>query len=404
MRIAIHTQYYPPEIGAPQARLSALAKRLAERGHEVFTLTAMPNYPTGRIYSGYGGLIRREKRDGVTIIRSYIYPTNSRTVRSRLASAFSFTFFSLMAGAFALSKLDFLLTESPPPFLGFTGFLLSKLKGARWILNIADLWLEGAVRLNLVHEGIGVKMVRAMEKFFYKRAWLVTGQTREILERITQCAPGVETYHFSNGVDTRRFHPRLRSREFRIGVGNDQDCIAVYAGLHGIAQGLDQVLRAAARLRDMKNLRFVLIGDGPEKKRLVEQAQLMKLENVQFLSPCSHEVMPAILASADIALVPLRDRFAGAVPSKLYEAMGVGLPVVMAAAGEARDILQNANAGVVVPPGNDEALANALRFLAYERDKGVEMGKNGRQAAVSLFDRQAIADRFIDLLECAAGV
>ena len=128
MRILIHTQYYPPEMGAPQVRLSELAKRFVERGHEVFTLTAMPNYPIGRIYPGYGGFFRREERDGVTVVRSYVYPANGAKIRSRLANYFSFALSSTAAGTFALPKVDFVLTESPPPFSNFTGFLLSKLK------------------------------------------------------------------------------------------------------------------------------------------------------------------------------------------------------------------------------------------------------------------------------------
>ena len=402
MRILIHTQYYPPEVGAPQVRLSELAKRFVERGHEVFTLTAMPNYPIGRIYKGYGGFFRREERDGVTVVRSYVYPATGTKIRSRLANYFSFALSSTVAGAFALPKVDFVLTESPPPFSSFTGFLLSKLKGANWILNVADLWLEGAVRLGMIGEGHTVKAMRAVENFFYRKAWLVSGQSREILESVVRSVPEVPTYHLSNGVDTRRFNPGLGSKDIRIALGDGQGCLAVYAGLHGIAQGLDQVLDAAAMLQDMKDLCIVLIGDGPQKKTLMEKARLLNLGNVQFLDPYPNHAIPAILASADIALIPLKDQFAGAVPSKLYEAMGAGLPVVMAAGGEAGDILQKAKAGMVIPPGDVESLASALRLLARDRDKRAELGKNGRQAAVTLFDRKSIADKFIDFLEKTA--
>ena len=202
-------------------------------------------------------------------------------------------------------------------------------------------------------------------------------------------------------MDTRRFNPGLGSKDIRIALGDGQGCLAVYAGLHGIAQGLDQVLDAAAMLQDMKDLSIVLIGDGPEKKTLMKHARLSNLRNIRFLDPYPNHAIPAILASADIALIPLKDQFAGAVPSKLYEAMGAGLPVVMAAGGEAGDILQKAKAGMVIPPGDVEALASALRLLARDREKRVELGKNGRQAAVTLFDRKSIADKFIDFLEKA---
>ena len=337
----------------------------------------------------------------MTVVRSYVYPANGAKIRSRLANYFSFALSSTVVGTFALPRADFVLTENPPPFSSVTGFLLSKLKGARWILNVADLWLEGAVRLGMIGEGHTVRTMRAVENLFYRKAWLVSGQSREILESVVRSVPEAPTYHLSNGVDTRRFNPGLRSKDIRIALGDGQGCVAVYAGLHGIAQGLDQVLGAAGRLQDMKDLCIVLIGDGPEKKALMKQARLLNLRNVKFMDPYPNHAIPAVLASADIALVPLKDRFAGAVPSKLYEAMGAGLPVVMVAGGEASDILQKAKAGVVVPPGDVETLANVLRALSRDPEVRAKLGANGRQAAVTLFDRQSIADRFIDFLENA---
>jgi glycosyltransferase involved in cell wall biosynthesis len=399
MRLLIHTQYYPPEIGAPQARLSELAKRFVERGHEVYVLTAMPNYPQGRIYPGYGGLFRREERDGVFIIRAYIYPTKSVGMVRRLANYFSFVFSSLLVGAVALPRMDFLITESPPLFLGISGYLLSRLKGARWIFNVSDLWPESAIRLGVVKEGWRVWMARALENFCNRKAWLVSGQSREILESIHRSFPDASTYHLSNGVDINRFSPVCRSEDVRREIANGKKCIAIYAGLHGVAQGLEQVLEAAARLQDLKDLSIVFVGDGPEKECLAERARRLSLTNVRFLDPHPHETMPAFLASADIALIPLKARLPGAVPSKLYEAMGSGLPIVMVAEGEGADILRRAKAGMVVHPGDVENLAIALRDLAQDRNKRLQLGTNGRRAVVAQFDRKAIADAFIDFLE-----
>ena len=144
---------------------------------------------------------------------------------------------------------------------------------------------------------------------------------------------------------------------------------------------------------------IVLVGDGVEKKSLLERARRMNLSNVRFLEPYAREFMPSLLASADIALVPLRDHLPGAVPSKLYEAMGAGLPVVMVAGGEAAKIVRETQAGIVVGPGDVESLAKALRDLSQDATKRARLGANGRRAAVSHFDRRAIADSFIDLLE-----
>ena len=189
MRLVIHTQYYPPEMGAPQARLSDLAKRLVERGHQVYVLTAMPNYPQGRIHSGYGGFLRREEQDGVAIIRTFIYPTKSVAAVRRLTNYFSFVFSSLLIGMFFLPKVDFILTESPPLFLGIAGWVLSRLKGARWILNVSDLWVESLRSFGVFRDGSLIdKLLTGMALFLYRRAWLVTGQSEEIVTEIQRAS------------------------------------------------------------------------------------------------------------------------------------------------------------------------------------------------------------------------
>jgi glycosyltransferase involved in cell wall biosynthesis len=398
VRIGILTQYYPPEIGAPQARLSNLAGHLVDRGHEVHVLTAMPNYPQGRVYPGYGGLFRREDRGGVSIIRSYVYPATGLGGR-RLVNYFSFVLSSALVGTFAIPRLDYLITESPPLFLGISGYLLSRLKRARWIFNVSDLWLESAVQLGALREGLVFRTARALENFCYRNAWCVSGQSREILSEIGQQQPQVRMYHLSNGVATESFGPDLASDETRDQLAPGKATIAVYAGLHGYAQGLENVLEAAALLRDVDSLSIVLIGDGPEKQALMERARSERLDNVRFLDAAPRERMPSFLSSADIALVPLKERLFGAVPSKLYEAMGAGLPVVLMTGGEAETIVRESGAGVVVPPGDVPALASAIRRLAEDPEERRAMGARGRDAALTRFDRKAIGDAFIDYLE-----
>ena len=170
MKICIHTQYYLPEIGAPQARLSELAKFLNENNFEVTVLTSMPNYPTGKIFDGYANFFKSEKIDGINVIRSFIYPSKSTKIIPRLLSYFSFVLSSLFIGVFKISKQDIIITESPPLFLGFSGFLLSKVKGARWVFNVSDLWPESAVQLGIIKDGISLKLSKILEEFFYKKS------------------------------------------------------------------------------------------------------------------------------------------------------------------------------------------------------------------------------------------
>lgn len=399
MRVAILTQYYPPEMGAASARLSELAEAFVERGHDVIVLTAMPNYPTGKIFPGYKGLVMRECYNKVTVIRSFIYPSRNSGIFPRLANYFSFVLSSLCVGLVTIPHIDFLITQSPPLFLGISGYFLSRVKRARWIFNVSDLWPESAVRLGLLENGVRLKLARSLETFCYKKAWLVTGQSQEIVQNITSRFPNVPTYHLSNGVNTSVFTPECRSELARQELGGGHACIAVYSGLLGVAQGLDQLLLAASMLASVRELTFVFVGEGREKERLVQMSSELQLNNVRFLGPYPREMIPTILASSDIALVPLRTRIPGAVPSKLYEAMAAGLPVILIANGEAADIVKDTQAGIVVQPGDVESLASVLLDLSSDHEKRKQLGANGRRASTEQFDRRLIAAKFIAFLE-----
>lgn len=399
MRFGILTQYYPPEMGAPQARLSELAARFTARGHTVTVLTAMPNYPTGKIHPGYGGLFRRDIIEGVSATRCWIYPSNSVHTLPRLASYGSFAASSAVLGALALPRLDYLLTESPPLFLGPSGYALARIKGARWIFNVSDLWPESAVRLGVIGPGVALQMAERLEAWCYRHAWLVSGQSTGILSDIQARFPEVPTYHLSNGVDTAKFTSNPERSAWRERIAHEGECVILYAGLHGMAQGLDQVLEAARRIGREVRARFVLAGDGPEKRSLVTKARELGLSNVRFLDPVPRAEMPALLNAADIAVIPLKVHLPGAVPSKLYEAMAAGVPVVLVGEGEPADIVRDTQSGIAVRPGDANGLESAVRRLASEPALRAMCGANGRRAAVARFDRNQIADAFITHLE-----
>jgi glycosyltransferase involved in cell wall biosynthesis len=399
VRIGILTQYYPPEMGAAQGRLSELARRLTELGHETVVLTALPNYPQGRIYPSYRRrFFVREQQGRVNVLRAWIWPTKSAAAIPRVANYLSFVATSLLVGAMRLPRLDVLITESPPLPIGVSGFVLSRLKKARWVFNVSDLWPETAIALGSIGEGRLARLAYRLEAFCYRRAWAVSCQSREIEESINRRFPRVRTISFTNGTDTEHFNPTRRSETFWHDLVGDGRPVAVYAGLHGACQGLGQVIDAAEKLQG-DQVRVVLVGDGPEKDELVDSARARGLSNVTFLDPQPKEAMPALLASADIAVVALRTRIIGAVPSKLYEAMASGLPVVLVADGEPAEILQSANAGVAVKPGDVDGLAEALRWLARSEDERARLGAAGRAAAIERFDRRPIYDRFIEALE-----
>jgi glycosyltransferase involved in cell wall biosynthesis len=400
MNLAILTQYYPPEVGAPQSRLSALAREFVRRGHQVTVLTAMPNYPTGKLHRGYRKLFLREQRESVRVIRAPIWPTQTTAFLPRLASYFSFVLSAALFGSIYLDPPDCLLVESPPLFLGLTGVLLSRLKRARMVFNVSDLWPESAVRLGLMQGGSVTHRLGAwLEAFCYRHAWLVSGQSTEIVSNIAARFPGCKTFHLSNGVDSDTFTPEKATAASRELLGKNGKCLVLYAGLHGLAQGLELLVDAAESLPSSFNIDVILIGDGPKKTALVDRVTRRQIQGVRFLGPRAHCEMPAILATADVLVVPLLRYIPGAVPSKLYEAMASGRPVVLIADGEAAHIVRQHDAGICVAPGDLAGLVRALGALSCNAELRARLGANGRAAAVQFFDRSHIASRFIDFLE-----
>lgn len=398
MRLIILSQYYPPEMGAPQARLSDLARRFKQLRHEVTVLTAMPNYPTGKVYKGYPHCYMREELEGICVYRSWIVPSNGCGMSRRLVSYLSFSLSSFWVGLFKTKRSDIILTESPPLFLAVTGWLLSVLKGARWILNISDLWPDSAKYIGMFDErSVIYKTLQVLAHFLYKRAFLVSGQSREIISEIKQQSPSMKGYHLSNGVDILRFHPNKKKEEIRRRFLKDGEVGFVYAGLHGLFQGLNQVIMAATRLKE-KPVRFILIGDGPEKAALVRAARKLGLSNVNFYPPISHKQIPSILSSMDVALITLKASICGAIPSKIYEAMAGAVPILLVAGGEAARIVQNTGAGVTIRPGDIDGLVRAAGRMASDAALRLAMGRAGRKAAETLYNRSIIAAKFETLL------
>lgn len=299
-----------------------------------------------------------------------------------------------------MRKVDFLLTESPPLFLGISGYLLSRFTGARWIFNVSDLWPESAVRLGAISDGIPLKISNALEKFCYQKAWLVTGQSKSILQNITDRFPKVITYHLSNGVNTDQFTPTTIDQNLRQLIAPDRELVLFYGGLHGLAQGLDQLLLSAKEIQDTSelNIRFVFVGDGPDKKKLTKLAEELNLRNVLFLPPVEKIKMPNFLSSADIVIVPLKIYLPGAVPSKLYEAMASGKPVILVAEGEAVEILKTAQAGVAIKPGDIDGLTRAITELAMNSELRTKFGNAGRRYVLRNFNRTKIIDEFTGFL------
>ncbi len=404
MRLVILTQYFPPEVGAPQNRLYELAQRLERKGVEVTVLTAMPNYPSMKIHPEYRGkFFVKENVDNLTILRSWIYATPSKGVMRRLLNYYSFVFSAFWIGLFKLPKHDFLLVESPPLFLGKTAFLLSKIYKSKLIFNVSDLWPESAEKLNIVTNKTFLKLATVLEEFMYKKSTLITGQTQGICENISARFPKKDVYWLPNGVDLNYYDSNNLTSNFRESMNfQADDFLLLYAGIIGHAQGLEVILKSAAILKTQQKIKFILLGSGPEKEKLLALKKEHQLDNVIFLDPVDKTKMPNIVAGIDVAVIPLKklDLFKGAIPSKIFENLAMKKPIILGVEGEAKHLfIDQGKAGLAFEPENENALAAAVLSLFNDRSQCQQMGENGLKFVSEHFTRDLIANRLYDKLK-----
>lgn len=403
MKLLILTQYYPPEIGAPQNRLHELAVRLKSNGIDVEVLTAMPNYPKMEIFETYkNGKIKEEVIDGIPVFRSRIFVSHSKSIIARLLNYFSFVVTSYFRGR-KLGKYDFLMVESPPLFLGYSAMHLSRKMNAKMIFNISDLWPESAEKLGIVTNQRLLKFAYNLERKCYERSHLITGQTNGIVKDILARFPHKKVYWLPNGVDLDFYNPEIISA-----VGfrqkhqfTDEQVLFFYGGILGHAQGLQIILNAAKQVENFPDAQFILQGAGPEKDSLMVLQKELNLTNVHFLPPVSKVEMPGILKEIDVALVPLRklDLFQGAIPSKVFEALSMEVPLLLGVDGEARThFIDNAEAGLFFEPENHDDLSKKIHFLLENRSEIKQMGENGRKYVMENFNRNKIANSFQEQL------
>ncbi len=404
MRIKILTQYYPPETGAPQNRLHALAKACKEAGHDVEVLTAMPHYPAMKIQDGYRWrMSKRELVDGVNVLRAWIFASSSKSLIPRLLNYFSFVFSSLIVGTFRLGKGDVLILESPPLFLAYSAFWLCRIKGMKLVTNVSDLWPESAIVLGLVKNKSLIRMTTSLENRMYKKSHLISGQTKGIVAHIQERFPNKKLVWFPNGADLEAFNPDEKSTVWREKFGlKSSDLIFSYSGILGHAQGLDVIIEAAKILRDRTEVHFVLVGAGPVKERLSQKVEELGLANIHFCDVVPRDEIRKLLAESVATIVPLKKSplFEGAIPSKIFESLAMQVPVLLGVDGESRRLfVDEGKCAVYFAPENEEALATCIQQVVENESFRSELGEKARQYVSLNFDRTKVNMKFINALE-----
>lgn len=400
-RVIILTQYYPPETGAPQNRLHSLSKFLIRHGKSVRVVTALANYPKNEVYPEYRGKFSvSEVIDDVQVYRTWIFVSRSRRVLARLLNYFSFVVTSFFKLLFS-PKADYIICESPPLFLGLTAVIISWIKGSRLVFNVSDLWPESAEKLQIISNRSLIALAYALEKWIYKNSFLISGQTKGIIDSITNRFPSKKVVWFPNGVDFDFFEEQHEDFLWRKTLSiKDTDFVLLYAGIIGHAQGLDVLLRAAEILGDQP-VKFVIVGDGPEKESLVRMAAEKSLRNVIFQPNLQKAKIPSLIKACDAYIVPLKklDLFKGAIPSKLFEPLALRKPILLGVDGEARQLfIEEGKAGLYFEPENAAELAERIKVLTSNPILTGSLGEQGQRYVKEYFDRQRIHEKFLQHL------
>jgi glycosyltransferase involved in cell wall biosynthesis len=403
MRVLYLSQYFAPEVGATQTRAHEMATGLIRAGHDVTMLTEVPNHPKGIIFPGYRRkLWVRENLEGIDVVRVWVKASPVKTMHTRLAFYLTYMLNATLAGLALRGPYDVIYATSPPLFVGGAALALSGLRRIPLIFEVRDLWPESAVALNELHNLSFIRWATRLEEACYRRAKRIVVVTQGIRDRLITRGFGDKVLLIPNGANTDLFHYQSEAgKAIRQQLDLDDDFLIIYAGIHGIAQGLETVLNAAHKLRDHAGLHFLFIGDGPRKAELHALKERLALPNVTMLAAQPRETIPAYLSAADVALVPLRrlDIFRGALPSKIFDAWACECPIILSMQGEAQQVLQQANAGVYVEPESPSALAQVVQEMVNHSKLLRRYGRNGRRFVEEHYSRQAQAQRLTRLLE-----
>lgn len=401
MNVVIITQYFHPEVGATQSRMASFADAFTQAGDSVTVITELPNHPHGVIREGYRGrLIDRRRENGYDVIRTYVLASSRKTFWRRMAFYLSFMVSSFIAGLHSPLRPNVIVATSPPIFSAVSGWLLARLRGARFVLDVRDLWPDAAEGLGQLRNRHALWLARTLERFLYRRADLISTVTSSFEKIISGDRRAAPVLLVPNGTHPGLFSPSRSDPLLRKTIGLEDQFLAGFAGNLGLAQDLDSILETARLLRDDPSFAFLIIGAGPEETRIRKKAEALKLDNVVFHPQVPLREVPPFLLACDVLLVTLRKVrvLRSFVPSKLFDFMACQRPVICNVEGEAREIVRESRAGVAIPGGDALALKESLVNLSRDPLARRRMGKNGRAYVIAVRDRNKIVRAFVSRL------
>jgi glycosyltransferase involved in cell wall biosynthesis len=403
MHILFLTDNFPPEVNAPASRTHEHAREWVRAGHKVTVITCAPNFPGGKLFAGYRNrLYRRESLDGIEIVRVWSYITANEGFIRRSLDYASFMASATLAAPFAC-RPDIVVATSPQFFTAVAGYMVSRTLRVPFVFELRDLWPESIRAVGAMRSASLLAALEWLERFLYRKADAIVSVTHSFRQNLVgRQIDGARIHVVTNGADLSRFRPRPRDCALARSLGIDGCFTAGYVGTHGMAHALDTVLAAAGMLTadGVDDIRIILLGAGAEKARLVDLAHRLQLANVLFLDSVSREQVARYWSLLDASIIHLRDTelFSTVIPSKLFESMAMGVPVLHGVRGESARIVEESDAGLVFEPENAGALAARLRELAGNTVLRARLAKNGPVAAAR-YDRAELAGEMRKILE-----
>ncbi len=408
MRILFLTDNFPPEVNAPASRTFEHCREWVRAGHRVTVITGAPNFPKGKVFTGYRNrLWQRETIEGIQVVRVWTYITANEGFARRTLDYLSFMVTGFLAGLIQ-RRPDVIVGTSPQFFTNCAAWMLSVFRWRPFVFGLRDLWPESIKTVGAMKDSAILRLLERLELFLYRRAAAVVAVTESFRRNLV--SRGIDPSKITvvlNGVDLSRFHPLARDPELAERFGLAGKFVLGYIGTHGMAHALETILETAYRVKELPegvNVRFVLLGDGARKQALKETADRMGLDNVVFLDTVPKADVPRYWSLLDVSIIHLKKRneFTKVIPSKLFECMGMGIPVLHGVAGESADIVEREGVGLVFEPENVDALCEGL--LRLERDHSLYRQMKAQSLkATSRYDRTARAREMLAVLERVAA-
>lgn len=404
MHILFLTDNFPPEVNAPASRTFEHCREWVKMPDcEVTVITCVPNFPHGRAFAGYQNkLYQTEKIHGIRVIRVWSYISKNEGSIKRILDYLSFMIMGFCA-SFFVRKVDVIVGTSPQFFTVCAAYAVSVAKRCPWIFELRDIWPESIKTVGAMRHSLAITFLEKLELFLYRKATRVVAVTSAF--RLALGARGVDVSKvdvITNGVDLTRFSPLQKDHKLVAELNLKDKFVAGYIGTHGMAHGLETILEAAKILgkkqRDL-SIHFLLLGDGAEKASLVKKAEALKLDNLTFLDSVSKDEVVKYWSLLDASIVHLKNKplFETVIPSKIFECMGMGIPILHGVKGESRDIIETTKSGISFEPEDPNSLAAVLERLACDLALQQELS-SGCIEGSKRFDRTALADDMYELL------